>query len=140
VDVRSFSNHTKIWDFNPCGYAFVVEKDEFNFSSNYLHDLLNERVPLMFDWDVGNNTCKETRNKSNFACQDKNSECFDPQNRQGYRCMCKQGFKGNPYLDGGCQGMYILYIHLQSIIPNRIYIVILISDSTCGLICRHRRM
>jgi hypothetical protein len=24
VEVQSFYNHTKIWDFNPCGYAFVV--------------------------------------------------------------------------------------------------------------------
>jgi hypothetical protein len=23
--------------------------------------------------------------------------------------MCKQGYKGNPYLYGGCQGTYLLY-------------------------------
>jgi hypothetical protein len=112
VEVKSINyNRTKIWDFNPCDYAFVVEKGKFNFSSNYLRDLRNNEVPLVFDWAVGNETCKEARNKPNFACQDKNSECFEPQNRQGYRCMCNQGYKGNPYLDGGCQGTYYIYIY-----------------------------
>jgi hypothetical protein len=110
VEVKSFNNHTKIWDFNSCGYAFVVEKDKFNFSSDYLRDLQNETVPLVFDWDVGDETCKEAQNKPNFICKDKNSECFDPQNRKGYRCRCKQGYKGNPYLNKGCQGMYYIYI------------------------------
>jgi hypothetical protein len=111
VEVRSFYNHFNISDFNLCGYAFAVEKGKFNFSSDYLWDLPNERVPLVFDWAVGNETCKEARNKPNFTSQDKNSECFDLQNRQGYRCMCKQGYKGNPYLNGGCQGMYYIYIY-----------------------------
>jgi hypothetical protein len=138
VEVHSFFYHTKVFNFNPCGYAFVVEKGKFNFSSNYLRNLPNVTVPLVFDWAVGNETCKEARNKLNFACQDKNSECFEPQNRQGYRCMCKQGYKGNPYLSEGCHGTYYIYIYLQSLIPIRIYIVILIYDCTCGLIGRYR--
>jgi hypothetical protein len=112
VQVQSFHNHSKVLDFNPCGYAFVVEKDKSNFSSDILRNLTKKRVPLVFDWSIGNETCKEARNKSNFACQDKNSECFDPQNREGYRCMCKQGYKGNPYLYGGCEGTYLLYIYI----------------------------
>ncbi|KAE8021955.1 hypothetical protein FH972_007801 [Carpinus fangiana] len=103
VEVYSFNNHTKVWNFNPCGYAFVVEKGEFNFSVDNLKDLRpNKTVPLVLDWAVGNLTCDEARNKPNFACQE-NSECLDPQNRQGYRCKCKQGYRGNPYLHGGCQ-------------------------------------
>jgi hypothetical protein len=80
VEARSFYNHTNISYFNPCGYAFVVEKGEFNFSSDYLHNLPNEKVPLVFDWAVGNLTCEEAGNKPKFACQE-NSECLDPQNR-----------------------------------------------------------
>jgi hypothetical protein len=115
VEVNSFNNHTKVWNFNPCGYAFVVEKEKFNFSVDNLKDLRpNKTVPLVVDWAVGNLTCDEARNKPNFACQE-NSECLDPQNRQGYRCNCKQGYQGNPYLHGGCQGTY----YTSTKLPNR---------------------
>jgi hypothetical protein len=110
MEVYSWNNHSQVWKFNPCGYAFVMEKGEFNFSTRYLKDPLNEDLPLVFEWAVGNLTCEEARNKEDFACQ-KNSECLDPKTRKGYRCKCKQGYKGNPYLDGGCQGTYVLYIH-----------------------------
>ncbi|XP_059454880.1 wall-associated receptor kinase 2-like [Corylus avellana] len=102
VNVRSFQNHTKVWNFNPCGYAFVVEKGEFNFSADYLKNLSNKRVPMVLDWTVGNQTCDNARKKPKFACKE-NSECLDLQTSQGYRCKCKQGYHGNPYLDGGCQ-------------------------------------
>jgi hypothetical protein len=111
VDVFSWgAKHYNVWNFNPCGYAFVMEKGEFNFSASYLKDLPNEELPLVFDWAVGNLPCAEARNKEDFACK-KNSECLDPKTRKGYRCKCKQGYKRNPYLDGGCQGTYVLYIY-----------------------------
>ncbi|KAE7997212.1 hypothetical protein FH972_001866 [Carpinus fangiana] len=102
VDVYSVYNHTKVRNFNPCSYAFFVEKGKFNFSTDYLMDLGKEKLPMVLDWAVGNETCAEAQDKPNFACQE-NSECHDLQTRQGYRCNCKQGYKGNPYLHGGCQ-------------------------------------
>ncbi|KAI4297351.1 hypothetical protein L6164_037246 [Bauhinia variegata] len=33
-----------------------------------------------------------------------NSECVDDKN--GYRCICKDGYQGNPYLAYGCQDVY----------------------------------
>ncbi|KAE8100171.1 hypothetical protein FH972_018096 [Carpinus fangiana] len=107
VEVQSFQNHSEVFKFNPCGYAFVVEKSKFNFSADYLRNYTDKRVPLVLDWAVGNLTCEEARNKPNFACKDINSECIDNQTRpDGYRCKCKQGYRGNPYLlqgQGGCQ-------------------------------------
>jgi hypothetical protein len=41
IEVQSFNNHSNVLDFNPCGYAFVVEKDQFNFSANYLKNYTN---------------------------------------------------------------------------------------------------
>ncbi|KAE8100172.1 hypothetical protein FH972_018097 [Carpinus fangiana] len=106
VEVYSFNNHLNILDFNPCGYAFVVEKDKFNFSTNYLKNYTNDTVPLVLDWAIGNLTCGIAQKEGNLPCKE-NSECHDRQTKQaGYRCKCKQGYKGNPYLQlgqGGCQ-------------------------------------
>ena len=106
TEVSSFDNHTNVSEFNPCGYAFVVEQGQFNFSSVYLHNFSKEWVPTVFDWAIGNETCKEARDEMNFACKG-NSECYDLQTRSGYHCKCKQGYQGNPYLHDGCQGIII---------------------------------
>jgi hypothetical protein len=114
MNVNSFDNHSKVMNFNPCGYAFVVEKSEFNFNVAYLQKLPSKKLPLVLDWTVGNQTCEKAHNKHNYACKG-NSDCLDQnKTRQGYRCKCKQGYRGNPYLDvahGGCQGT--CFIHLQ---------------------------
>ncbi|GMY06618.1 putative wall-associated receptor kinase-like 16 [Fagus crenata] len=102
TEVGSYYNHTDVSEFNPCGYAFVVEQGQFNFSSVYLHNFSNEMVPTVFDWAIGNETCKKARDETNFACKG-NSECYDLQTRSGYHCKCKQGYQGNPYLHNGCQ-------------------------------------
>ena len=108
MKVGSYYNHTNVSEFNPCGYAFVVEQGQFNFSSDYLRNISSEMLPMVLDWAIGNEKCREaTRNKTNFACKG-NSECHDLHSRDGYHCKCKQGYQGNPYLDDGCQGI----IHL----------------------------
>ncbi|PIN19067.1 Serine/threonine protein kinase [Handroanthus impetiginosus] len=104
VDIRSFRNHTRVNNFNPCGYAFVVEAEAFEFSTSDMKDLRNVKsVPVILDWSVGNVTCKEAReNLSSYACRAKHSECSDSRNGFGYHCNCLTGFHGNPYLVDGC--------------------------------------
>ncbi|KAG2665797.1 hypothetical protein I3760_15G025000 [Carya illinoinensis] len=103
VSVSSFKNHTNIWNFNPCSYAFIVEKGKFNFSTDYLQKRERERRPMVLDWAIGEERCEEARRKPNFTCQHQNSECHDPKTRSGYQCKCKPGYQGNPYLRLGCQ-------------------------------------
>ena len=108
----SFNNHTKVWSFNPCSFAFLIDRDKFSFSSAYLTSLQNNRtLPMVLDWAVGNETCEVARNKGNYTCG-ANSTCSDQNNRSGYRCNCQQGYEGNPYLKDGCQGIYSIYLHI----------------------------
>jgi hypothetical protein len=61
--------------------------------------------PVVLDWAVGNETCPDAKkNLTSYACKAQPSECHNSTNGPGYRCNCPSGYKGNPYLVGGCQG------------------------------------
>ena len=108
LTLGSFNNYTDIWEFNPCGYAFVVEESQFNFSSNDLRDLKSiETLPMVFDWAFGKDTCQvDEKNQTNYACKGK-STCNKRETGWGYLCNCLEGYQGNPYLEPGCQGTRI---------------------------------
>ncbi|KAE8124824.1 hypothetical protein FH972_019672 [Carpinus fangiana] len=105
VLVTSLANYSAVGKFNPCGFSFIVEEKAFNFSSL---DLINmqgrETVPVVLDWAVGNDTCKDAQeqNLTSYACKAVQSECYDSPNRRGYLCNCSSGYEGNPYLVDGC--------------------------------------
>ncbi|KAK8308894.1 hypothetical protein V6Z11_D02G091800 [Gossypium hirsutum] len=76
MSVLSYYNHTRVWDFNPCSYAFVVDESKFSFNideckDSSLHNCISER------------------------------NCF---NMPGsYRCFCSKGFYGDGEKDRkGC--------------------------------------
>lgn len=107
----SLNNHSGVWSFNPCSFAFLGEADRFSFRGvDDLRDLnftrrIADSVPILLDWAVGNLTCDGARKSNDYACQE-NSRCVDADNDSGgYRCTCEQGFQGNPYLSPGCQGI-----------------------------------
>ncbi|KAF5467881.1 hypothetical protein F2P56_012091 [Juglans regia] len=103
IYTNSYRNHTKVLNFNPCGYAFVVKKQLFMFSPIYLSSLqLNRTIPMVLDWTIGTERCKYAQLKTDYICGG-NSTCDDPENGYGYRCQCKKGYEGNPYLPLGCK-------------------------------------
>ncbi|PIN19035.1 Serine/threonine protein kinase [Handroanthus impetiginosus] len=105
VKLGSFDNYTYVNDFNNCGYGFVVEESVFSFSPENLTNLRDvKKLPMVVDWGIKNESCLEAqKNASSYACKSGNSECSDPSNGSGYRCFCKKGYEGNPYLPDGCQ-------------------------------------
>ncbi|KAF7848842.1 hypothetical protein BT93_L1516 [Corymbia citriodora subsp. variegata] len=103
ISVTSYNDHHGIWGFNPCGYAFVAEDGFFSFSTDDLYKPPFDEVPIVLDWLIPNEKCDDAKkNTTTYMCRE-NSNCIDAENGDGYQCHCLEGFKGNPYLQNGCQ-------------------------------------
>ncbi|KAL0009195.1 hypothetical protein SO802_010697 [Lithocarpus litseifolius] len=99
ITSESFNKHAEVWSFNPCSYAFITRNGSFTFSVDALRSLRDKKeMPMVFDWAIGKERCKDVEN----ICGG-NSTCIDSDNGPGYRCECKDGYHGNPYLPHGCQ-------------------------------------
>ncbi|XP_057804955.1 wall-associated receptor kinase 2-like [Salvia miltiorrhiza] len=105
IELKSYGNYSKVFDFNNCGYAFLAEEGAFSFSPENITNLRNvEKLPMVVDWAIGNGSCEAAKmNSSSYACTSLDSDCYKPNNGYGYRCSCRSGYQGNPYLDAGCQ-------------------------------------
>ncbi|XP_065617834.1 wall-associated receptor kinase 2 [Quercus suber] len=140
----SFKNHTQVWKFNPCSFAFIIKEDKFIFSSDYLTSLRNNKtLPMVLDWAIGNETCQVARYTENYICGG-NSTCIDLKNRSGYRCQCRDGYRGNPYLKDGCQGIQYTWAALDFNISSAgigiSFITMLVGSTWLYLIVNKRKL
>lgn len=107
-DLRTFGGHVNVSEFNNCTYGAIVQESTFIFSPDNVTNLREvERLPMVVDWAIRNETCESAAaNPLTSACISSNSECYNPENGDGYRCLCQPGYQGNPYLTDGCQGNF----------------------------------
>ncbi|BAT10005.1 Os10g0162844 [Oryza sativa Japonica Group] len=114
------SSHKRNLNFSPCDYAFLVEKDNYTFSTADLRMDKNRTMPVRLDWAIRDNlTCSQARKTaaqvSGYACVSDNSDCHDSTNGPGYVCKCNKGYEGNPYIPNGCIGKFVnCYIPIRS--------------------------
>ncbi|RVX16034.1 Wall-associated receptor kinase 1 [Vitis vinifera] len=117
-------------------YAFIVEESAFNFSSKNLTNLQDiEKLPMVLDWSIGNETCQVAKtNPTSYACKG-NSTCSEPSGRSGYLAsalmvtmgiltsmVAKEGYHGDGREDGdGCN-------------PNMLQVIQIVLGVSIGLI------
>ncbi|XP_076952667.1 wall-associated receptor kinase 2-like [Bidens hawaiensis] len=118
MTIRSLNNRTNITDFSPCSFAFFVEEGKFNFSTTNLTDFQSvSKMPMLLDWSIGNLTCDEAKKTDNFLCTGF-SECDQDYGGPGYRCQCREGYDGNPYLANDCQNINECVQEIHECKPN----------------------
>uniref|UniRef100_A0A0D3GKL6 Protein kinase domain-containing protein n=1 Tax=Oryza barthii TaxID=65489 RepID=A0A0D3GKL6_9ORYZ len=88
-----------------CSHAVLMEAKSFSFERDYattdkFFRNKNGTVPVVHNFAAGSEKCKEARMKDTYACVSDHSACVGT--ADGYVCNCTSGYKGNPYLPGGC--------------------------------------
>nr|CAD1843877.1 unnamed protein product [Ananas comosus var. bracteatus] len=76
-------NSSETYNFSQCGYAALVEESAFEFRTSYITtgELYGGSLPLVLDWAVRNQTCREAQqNMASYACVSEHSTCVNSMN------------------------------------------------------------
>jgi hypothetical protein len=107
-----FGGFNESISFSPCDYAFVAQKGYYTFQTADLNMNLHQTkrlMPVRLDWAIRDSaTCEEAKNNVTYACKSSNSICLNSTNGPGYICNCSSGYQGNPYIENGCTGKFLL--------------------------------
>ncbi|KAK4716942.1 hypothetical protein R3W88_015280 [Solanum pinnatisectum] len=69
---------------------------------NFVNRIVND-VPIVIDWAIGTKNYSVVRNSTTYSCMEHSLCVVSESGRGGYRCICEEGYDGNPYLSPGCQ-------------------------------------
>lgn len=111
-DNASMAARRLIYDFSPCSYGFLVERNGYTFRAADLKMDRRQTMPVWLDWAIRPNgasafTCSDAmKSSSSYACKSQHSSCVDAVNGPGYTCSCSHGYEGNAYIVDGCTGKH----------------------------------
>ncbi|KAM3344865.1 hypothetical protein P3S68_024574 [Capsicum galapagoense] len=90
-------NHTSVWSFNPCSYAFLGEHEKFKFRGasdfmdpNFERRIVND-VPIVLDWAIGTQNCSEYIDE----CTNNPCDGICTNTPGGVQCSCPKGYFGD---------------------------------------------
>ena len=127
-------------DHRQCKYAFLADQDWFESRTTYISSVRKKSdVPVVLEWELRNSTSEVfgTNVKTNISERDEyfspgyfwdedrddtvgyvNSSCRSfvtpssaAENRSRLECRCPEGYSGNPYLEKGCRGKFLLNLY-----------------------------
>ncbi|XP_026384574.1 wall-associated receptor kinase 1-like [Papaver somniferum] len=94
-------------------YAF--DSEDLTLDATQISKKYEDKViPVVLDWAIGYKTCGEAKsNLTAYVCQQANSNCTDEVKNGGHRCICNDGYEGNPYLSPGCKGFGLGFVFVS---------------------------